>query len=320
MLTIAYITNRLDCRIEWFFDSLWWQWEQTRIPLRLVVVDFFTEEPDRALRVALKAKRFTDLGIELIHTAPMPCVWQGKHRLTTRDYFAAANCRNTAICLAPDGWLAYVDDLSVLIPGWLDRVKAAMDSGYIACGTYEKVKELVVQDGIVTTCTHDPAGGDSRLVVARKQYVNSSPPAVYPCTGSWLFGCSVVAPVEAFLKINGWDTDCDSMGAEDYPCGYMLEKQGYKLCLDPKMITWESWELHFVETPFLRIDKPNIKGQRDGSNAYLKILLSGRDTAPNYFGEEGIAGVRQRVLKGEPFPIIQCPDRDWRDGQLLSEM
>lgn len=321
MLTITYITNRRDNRIEWFFDSLWQQWSADRIPLTLVVIDFFALESGRSDAIAAKAKRFTELGIQLVHIPPKPTVWQGPHRLTTRDYFAAANCRNTAICVAPDGFLAYVDDLSILLPGWLARIKLAMAGNYVVFGTYEKVKEMVVADGILTTCTHDPSGIDSRIAVSRKQYSHlPDMPTIIPCRGRWLFGCSLGLPIEAALAINGWDEDCDSNGAEDYPFGFMLESTPYRCFFDTAMVTYESWELHFVEPPFLRIDKLNIKGHRDGSNAYLKMLLGGRIRAPNYFGEGGIAAVRRRVLVGEPFPITQVPDRDWRDCQLLSEM
>lgn len=324
-LSVAYITNRRDNRIEWALDSLFVQWTAAtpRPALRLIIVDFFADDPGRRAEVAAKYARFTAAGVTTFHVTPKPTVWQGPHRLTSRDYFAASNCRNTAICLAPDGWLAYVDDLSVLMPGWLDRILAAMTAtpSYIALGTYEKAKEMVVENGVLISCVHDNNGMDSRIVVARKQHAHLPElPTTIPCTGNWLFGCSLAAPITAFLAINGWDEDCDSMGAEDYPCGHMIEKAGYKFRLDPAMKTVESWELHFVEAPFLRIDKPNIHSQRDGSNAYVKMLIGGRYSAPNYFGEGGIAAVRQRVLAGEPFPITQCPDRDWRDAQLLSEM
>lgn len=50
------------------------------------------------------------------------------------------------------------------------------------------------------------------------------------------------------------------------------------------------------------------------------VLKWGRHKAPNYYGEGGLRAVRNRVLNGEPFPIIQVPDADWFDGQLLKEI
>lgn len=327
MITIAYMTNRKDCRFEWFCDSLHNECAGDYTGLRVVAVDFWAGDHQRQTLEGAELRKAEFLSkcrcLDFLHVPPKPTVWQGKYRLTKRDYFAAANARNTAICLAPDGYLAYVDDISVLLPGWLERVRRAQAGGYVACGTYEKVKNMEVVNGVLKSAEHTTHGLDHRLIVARKQFRRDPDlPDLVPCGGSWLFGCSLALPVQAALDVNGLCENCDSMGAEDYPFGYMLERAGYKLNLDTKMKTIESEELHFVEEPFLRIDKPSIHGQRDASNAYLKMLLSGNGMkrAPNYFGEEGIAGLRQRVLNGEPFPIVQIPQHDWRDGQLISEM
>lgn len=312
-LTIAYMTNRKDCRYDWFCMSLLREIEREKFcPDRLVIVDFFAGECGSSYPIPM--------AVDSILTRPKPTIWQGKHRVTKQDYFAASNARNTALCYALDGYIAYVDDLSVLMPGWLSRVRAAMQGGYVACGAYEKVRNLVVENGEVKSCEHTTHGLDHRIVHSQKMFNGKPMPELIPHTGSWLFGCSLAAPVQAFLDINGWDEDCDSMGAEDYPCGWMLHSAGYKLFFDPAMKTLESEELHFVEPPFLRIDKQNVMGKKDASNAYLAMLNGGRKKAPNYFGPEGLAGLRQRILAGEPFPIPKIPEHDWRDGQLISEM
>lgn len=307
MLTCAYMTNRMDCRFEWFADSLHNETGGDYTDIRVVCVDFFAA----SRQITCKCPSF-------LHTPPKPSVWQGPHRLTTRDYFAASNARNTAICHAPDGYIAFVDDVSVLLPGWLARVRAAQSGRYVACGTYEKVRDLVVTNGIATSATHTAHGIDDRLFQAAKLSIPTD--RLIPCTGSWAFGCSLAIPVQAALDVNGYDEDCDSMGAEDYPFGHMIERSGYSLFLDPNMKTLESEELHYVEPPFLRIDKPNIKGHRDGSNAYVSMLSGGRNRAPNYFGDGGLRALRERILGGEPFPITQVPQHDWRDSQPLSEM
>ena len=241
----------------------------------------------------------------------MPSVWQGKHRLTKKDYFAASNARNTALCLAPDGWIAYVDDLSVLMPGWLFCVRQAIEKNYIVLGAYKKVLNLEVDSDGNATYTDFPAGVDSR-------WNSGHPDKPVHAAGSWMFGCSLAAPVEAFLRINGWDTDCDSLGSEDYIAGIMLEKAGYRFMYDRRMLTLESEERHHDGSSFARFDKgvsPN-----DKSHALLKMVMNGRKVAPNYFGEGGISAVRNKVLKGEQFPIIQCPMHDWFDCQPLSEL
>jgi hypothetical protein len=309
-LTIAYITNRREPQWQWFFESLARQSaEHTSLALDVVVVDFHRDTPGRAEEVATLCRI---PGVErIVHVAPKPCVWQGPHRLTQRDYFAASNTRNTALCHARDGWLAYVDDLSVLLPGWLGCVSEAMQANHVRLGAYRKVRKLVVQHGTPISWEDYPGGLDSR-------WHHGSDAGPVPAAGSWLFGCSLVAPVEAFLSINGWDEDNDSMGFEDYACGMMMQAHGYPFVYDRRMLTFEDEDLHHVDPPLLRLDKG--VSPDDASHKMLGWVMHGRNTAPNYFGDGGIRGLRQAVLAGEPFPIPTTPEHDWRDGQPLREM
>jgi len=304
MLNIAYITGRLDNRIEWFFDSLERQangWDD----LKVIVVD----------RIRGRTFDGTNLKCQFLHVVPKPCVWQGRHRLTKQDYFAVANARNTALCLAEDGYIAYVDDLSVLMPEWLSRVRTAQAENNIYMGAYKKVYNLKVENGIAVSYEERASGIDSRWNTG-----NDNGPV--PSTGSALFGCSMAVPVQAFLNINGWDEDCDccGLGGEDSMAGIMLSHQPWKIYYDRRMLTLESEELHHVgEHPIRRIEtKP---GGKDASWVMLEMVQSGnRNRAPNYFGEGGIAALRQRVLAGEPFPIMQIPQNNWYSGVPLSEL
>ena len=145
MLTIAYITNRIECNFHWFAHSLGnevllgGKWKD----IKVVVVDFHANIPGR------KEQFQEAMPVEITHVTPKPTVWQGEHRLTNQDYFAASNARNTALCLAPNGHICYVDDISVLSPGWLSQVHICMQSNWIGCGSYMKVRNLKVQDGII---------------------------------------------------------------------------------------------------------------------------------------------------------------------------
>ena len=73
-----------------------------------------------------------------------------KQRQTLEDWFNVANSRNTAICMADGEWIAFVDDLSVLMPGWLALAgQAAMHPKTITLCRYAKVRDLVVENGKV---------------------------------------------------------------------------------------------------------------------------------------------------------------------------
>lgn len=302
-LTIVYNSCRLNPRFQWFLFSLKRELVDECDGIKLVVVDFHADircQPD--IRCQLNGMRW-------VWIKPKPTVWQGQYRLMRDNWFAASNSRNTGLCYAPDGWIAYVDDLSVLMPGWLNAVREAMAGNYIVCGAYKKVKKLHVENGEVKSCEEFPGGIDTRWT-----YAQSDP---WPCQGQWLFGCSFAAPVEALLAVNGADENCDSLGSEDYILGIRLANAGYQFKYDRRMLTLESEEAHFEEPPFRRTDKG--VSPADKSHAILKMALESK-WAPNYFGEGGIRALRERVLRGEPFPIQQIPDKDWFDGQPISEM
>lgn len=339
MLNIAHISARRDPKVEWYLDSLWIQWRDAgqQPPIKLIFVDHYADDPGRREMYLKAAAPFIAAGVEIKHVPVKPNVWQGKHRLTTRDYWAASNVRNTAICLCDDGHVAFVDDLGVLMPGWLQQVCQSAREGWIACGAYIKAMELVVRNGEAISFRGLPERGLDMYAAIPEQVfsagrignmagvdsrLNRAPQFddPHPCTGSWMFG-SCAVPVEALLAICGYDEDCDSMSSEDYIAGIMLEQHGYKFKYCRRMLTIESEELHGLDTPPLRIIKGPPNDKRNKSHVILDLVASGRrHTAPNYFGPEGIRGLRKRILAGEPFPIVQVPDRDWYDGQELRTM
>lgn len=317
-LTIAYFTSRKDPRFEWFFESLWRQLLEPRdnpIWPRVVVVDFFHDERKGCLDKFKRAgEGLLGAAIEIVHTAPKPCVWQGPHRMTNEDYFSMSNARNTGLCLAKDGWIAFVDDLSVLRPGWLDGVHRAIDHGHsITLGAYRKVRELVVKDGAIASCIEDPkAGIDNRFATAAKD-------EPIPCPGHWLYGCSLVAPVDAFLAINGWDERCDGLGFEDVITGIHLEKKGWGLRYDRTMMTYESEELHGQSgTPIRRADYG--KPPNDKSHAILKLAQEGDGWAPNDFCDKTLRELRDDILVGAQFPIPRTPNFEWFSKVPLAEI
>lgn len=306
-LTIAYCSSRREPEFQWFLDSLAKQLKNHQgLEWRIVFVDFWHPR-------SLVADR-------IVHVPPKPNVWNGEHRLTRQDWFAAANARNTALCYAPDGLIIYVDDLSVLLPGWLDAALATGND--ITCGAYKKVKDLVVEDGLVKSFTPYPAGEDNRL-----KHVTAD---ATPCGGQWAYGCSLAGPVEAFLSVNGWPEDlCGGLGFEDVVMGLVMENAGWKFKYDRRMMTYESEEGHHVTQHYFRKEDyhKNEKGEfvvggngkDDKSHAVLNIARQSK-YFPNSFGEGGIRELRRRTLAGEPFPIPASPQHEWFTGKLLMEL
>lgn len=303
------MTNRLQPKLEWFLDGWHRQTGGDYRGTKLVVVDFHAKD---RLDYKDRLHRIEAGGGEFVHVEPKPNVWQGSHRLTKENYFAASNARNTALCLAPDGHICYVDDLSVPKAGWWDAVKlASTRPDRVTCGAYAKVRDLSVTDDGEITFTPHPPGDDMRM-----RGLPSEPPP-YPCMPGWHFGCSVCAPVEAYLKINGWPEACDGMGYEDCITGIAISMNGYGFLYDTRMFTYEDDGLHGVEKPFMRWDKG--KSPNDKSHAMLNMFrMCAR--FQNYFPEPGIRALRNAVLGGAQFPIQQIPEHDWFDGQPLRDM
>ncbi len=296
-LSICYLTSRLDPKIEWFLDYM--DIHDPACSIKVIVVDFFADQrtlniprPDRILH----------------HTVPKPTVWQGKHRFTKEDWFAASNGRNTALLLCPDGYIAYIDDLSIPSPDWLNRVRLAHTQNYTVFGSYKKVKNLVVDKGRIVSFTDFAT--DNRL---------SQRSTVGDCSGEWLYGCSLAGNVNTFLSVGGWPELCDGLGFEDCIMGIALGNRGHNLKYDPAMLTYESEELHHVGPVFKRSSKE--KHPHDSTDKGHRALELARRSKnfPNHF-DGGIAKVRQDCLAGKPFPIPTEPQVDWHDGQLLKDM
>lgn len=303
-LTIAYMTCRKNPRFDWFYQSLKRECSGDFSGIDILVVDFYAGEVGRKKELGI---HHFNKSIKLVE--PKPCVWQGKNRLTKENWFAASNSRNTALCYAKDGWIAYVDDLSVLLPGWLNRVREAMKSNKVVLGAYQKVKNLVVEKGNIVSFEKGLNGIDSRW--------DKGGDAPVIAAGSWLFGCSLAGPLECFLRVGGWPEFCDGLGGEDTTMGMAMENAGVEFIYDRMMLTYESEELHHEETHFKRTDKgvsPN-----DKSHAAVRMVQGKMKYFENYYAG-GIPKLRQDIQAGMEMPPCGIPQHDWFDGQPISEM
>lgn len=293
--------------MEWFLDAWDKQCASDYSNTQLVVVDFHQTRSVDDPRFERIRKGFG----QVVVSKPKPNVWQGDHKLSRIDYFAAANARNTAICLAAGSHIVFVDDLSVPLPTWWRAVQESTTrTRTITCGAYQKVRGLEVVDGVVDKFEDHPAGRDIRM-----RDLSGKPP--YPCMPGWHFGCSVAAPIDAYLDINGWPEACDGLGYEDCVTGIVLYNRGWHFVYDTRMMTFESEEAHGEDVPFMRWDKGT--SPNDKSHAMLAMFKQAA-RFDNYFGSEGIRGLRERVLSGESFPILQIPEHDWFDSMPIRQM
>jgi len=311
LYSIIYPTFRKDPKLKWFVDSLLNDIDPDDLAMtQLVLVDRWAGPKPRKTWLAKQGKLAAFA--EVTHTPVKPNVWCGEHRLPKADYFAAANYRNTGLLHAKGEHVVFADDLSVVMPGWWHYVAESRRLQEIYLGTYSKELAMRVVKGKLVDYKHHPTGQDTRF-----QPHMADP---FYCTGSWMYGASLAGPIEAFLQVNGFDEDCDSMGSEDYVCGIMIEKLGWKFKFCPRMKTTESEELHGSKgVEISRIIKP--MGATDASHVILNMAKAGRNTGAFYSNKQmTLREARQSVLAGDPMPECSIPQHDWRDSQPLSEM
>jgi hypothetical protein len=248
MITIIYITCRKECKIEYFLDSLHRQLTQKTPPIQIVIVDSLVDVSGRRENFAgLIRDRF-----EYVHVMPKPTKWQGEHRVTKCDYFCAANPRNTGVCYAKYDYVAFVDDLGVLAPTWLEQVLDGQLRKRIYCGAYTKMDNMSVVDGIRTGGDANPGDIDSRLLFYKQD--------ICECYDSHMFGSSFCMPLHVFLGVNGLNEECDSCGGEDYEFGIRLKRGGHILYYNKRMFIHEDKNIAHIDAQNVKIrDDPAIR-------------------------------------------------------------
>ena len=308
--TIAYMTARRDPKIEWFLQSLARQCGN--IMQKIIIVDFYADEPGRR-------ERFFKLntgGFQIKHVTPKPSLVQGKHRITQDNWFDAGSSRNTAVCLCEDDRIAFVDDLTILAPDWFTSAQEATERAGYTFGSYRKVTNLRIKEGLIEGFSDHPHGHDVRRGQVKKL------DRAAPCNPAWLFGCSLVAPMESLLQAGGWPENlCSTLGYEDGCFASVVRNRKEPTSFDPRLFTYESEEGHHVPGDrFYRIDPckcdPCTSPRQDKSHAMLKAV----ETATVLDNGYDIRALRQHVLGGGEFPVPTGPTHEWFTGMALSEL
>ena len=320
-ISIVALTYRREPHFEWLVDGLAAQLRPDD-EIEVIFVDGRHAVARTAALERLVAGRF-----DFCHVPPKPTPYNGRFRLTRREFFAAASARNTGIVHASKEYVAFIDDLCVPMPGWLDEVRRAAAGGYVVGGAYWKQWEMVVQDGRLISSRAERSGRDSRWQLGRDD-------GLVQIGGGQLFGCSCGMPRELLLEINGYDELCDSIGGEDYQLGMRLEWSGAPIYFSRRMLTIESEELHRAEEGLVRLDRVTdprsymrrleefgvarraTDGAYDSSHLVLDILYGTRciRSIGNYYELSELSDGNLLKL------VERFPHTHWFDGQPLSDL
>ncbi len=330
--SVCYFTSRREPHFEWFMDALASQADLGET--QLVLIDYWLA-PGHPNRVPDGRKErmaeIVDGRCSFMHLPPKPTPWQGAHRQTSRDWFAASNARNTALIVADGKTFVGVDDLSVPMMGWWDQIKHAAVHGYLAMGAYRKVRELQVfksnaldNNSRVVSFNDDGKGHDSR-------WGTGSNGGIVPITGANLYGCNFALPLDKALRVDGFDSWCDRLGAEDYDFGLRVERTGCACYYNRNMLTYESMEGHEDEPSFKR-DKCRVPAERlpaslqggypnglDSDWVMVKALLAdGGRTQP--LEPNNLKAQRKLWRDKGAFVEPAAGAIDWASGQYLNQL
>jgi hypothetical protein len=323
MLTAFYCTARKEPRFDWLADSYVRNLNANpNVACELIVVDklLWGFDADTAIRREQLADAVNGR-FSYRHVPPKPNAWQGPYRKTKRDFYALTSARNTAVALARGQHVIEIDDCTVLGDQWLYWHAKGADRRIVVCGGFVSWNKAVVENGKVISGEQHP-NQDTRGEQMRKGF------------GGWMYGLNFSAPVDALLKVNGFDQLYDGQGgSEDVDCGVRLERAGCYMAFIPGCEIHQILESHDAVCEHEGWGRPQPKPQKervlkaDGiphfANEFLiQELFEEPGRILSRGNEFNLAEMRKRALvEGySAFPTTFAVETDWRDGERLEVM
>lgn len=305
-ISLGYCTSRPDPKLEWMIETLRPQLQRGD-QVELVLIDALLGAREVALeRIAREAGVFTNV----LAAAPMPNIWQGPHRVTSRDWWALGRARDTAFVIASHDYIAFVDDRCRLGPRWLDVVRrGARERASVLSGSYEKI---VFDPNVI-----NESGPNGKTITSQDSRRTQKPEGLVNCGGGWCFGCTFALPLEWALEVNGHEAGCDGLSGEDYILGLMLGNRGRRIDFVPDMFISLERPVG-TEHTCRRIDKGTSPD--DKSHAAITRFASRKRTELTPDLRAIRTSYRRTGVAPWPIPDPQAEHRDWYDGQLIREM
>jgi hypothetical protein len=328
MITFIYSTCRKNPLFEWFVDSLFVQANECGFDItkiQIVIVDFELQNDSTRIN---SFKEIINNRFEYSHVEPKPSAYQGKHRVTNCDFFAAGNARNTGVCYAKHGYIVFVDDLSILGPNSLLTIIECAKRNIVVGFAYKKILDMEVKDGVLVSHGRI-VGEDHRLFL--------EPVEEYRLIdGPQLYGYNA-CPLEAVLKVNGYDELTNMVGQEDCNYGGRLSKSGYPIYYARNVMFFESEnhghidnifrkrEIEIAEETYRQImNNYDITSRWYDGNSYnighiVNDILT-KDTWWTHGNDFNLKELRNKILEGGQFSCEFSQDAKTIDGIFLRDL
>lgn len=304
-LTICIVTARKNSCLDWIFASIFNQLKDGEA-VDLLVVDSNCYQYQFDIH---------EVGGRPFRSVPvMPNVWQGKYRLTREDWWAKPSAINTSICYCKTEWILFLDDRSVIAPGFMDAIRMAMKHNYIMFGSYEKRVNMTVEGGFIKN-GGIVTGEDSRWQYVQEKSLGNP----FTCGGEWGYGCVVLSPLEWLLEVNGSPTRCDGLGFEDAILGLILQNAGYPMYFDRRALLIEDRTPSEIGTPMRRESwEKHPNDTSDKAHTMLRLVKTMKRSDNPY----NLRELRKVIQSGGEFPIPDPNKKhtDWFTGKDISTL
>jgi hypothetical protein len=313
-ITICTTTLRKQPRFKETADSLF-KAPKPQIEWEWLVVDgiLWYEKNRREELEEAVAGRFT-----FRHVVPKPSLWQGPHRLTSKDYWDACSARNTAFIAATHPYVVFIDDCMEVDEFWFYQILTAYTQDLAYAGTYSSLNT------------------NRRPISGGEDHRKTQCPSTQMVYGGWLYGMNMGVPLNKALNVDGYDeTYSGQGGVEDCDFGVRLDRAGCKVIWLPESMVYQLMDSHepvcgyaggaSKEVGFKAPLKPKERKLKNGMVRFANEFLTERlmtEDVKRYLPLKmrNIRELRKLYWEGKPLPVPSWPSTDWRDGQRLEDM